>query len=570
MITKVAVTNIRGVTTDIELANRTIITGPNGIGKSAIAVGIDIVLLGLVPGYGKKEVFDNASGDVMGGRVEIDGHSVRRTLEQGKKLQERITIDDGTPAAPAAAAPMLEVLLGKRPRLLNMPAFWDAAPAERRRMLLRLVADAETQKQLAVNEAQARAKKNEATAKRQGSDKALEQLTASLSEIDRPTGNLDSLRAERETVKKDLKNVRDAIRIGEANARARAYSDKLTEALPKLAELVKNLEADEQKQRTIIKESREAIAALEKPVSPPQSFGFLPDESRVVVATVVQNLNNIAKDVPQDTRTAIALYAEIERLETLLPEAEDSLAFAREKEVSDAAVYELEASLTEAEIALENAVDALSMRRGGLADATRAKAEYDAIGAGVEKNDYAARDGLEIRERELDAKIEPLEKIATLEAELEKARLSAEEALELATAAKDELATAEKAQQSVLMQAADQLASRSRAVLPQGELRFADDGKGVTISWAKDDKVRVPRTTLSGGEQALFDCALGHSMAPEALVVVEGAELDEKNLIATMEHIADCKYQVLLLTCHEPSRVPDGWSHLQLRTPVGA
>ena len=74
----------------------------------------------------------------------------------------------------------------------------------------------------------------------------------------------------------------------------------------------------------------------------------------------------------------------------------------------------------------------------------------------------------------------------------------------------------------------------------------------------------VLRTSLSGSEQARFDVALGHALAPEAAVLLEAAELDHDNLMSFMKQTADEKFQIICATWYEPGTVPEGWTVQQL------
>jgi len=79
----------------------------------------------------------------------------------------------------------------------------------------------------------------------------------------------------------------------------------------------------------------------------------------------------------------------------------------------------------------------------------------------------------------------------------------------------------------------------------------------------------VPYNGLSGGEKVFFDGALASALLKDGgqkILVLEGGELDDSNLVATLEKIilAHPDAQVIVNTWYNPHEVPEGWKVIQL------
>lgn len=573
-IESVEIDGVRGISGKYELSKRTLLIGPNGSGKSTIPVTIDFTLLGLVPGYQKKETFANASGETMRGVVKIADHIIERTLTQGKTLRERIKIDNGTPTDAKAAAPMLELILGKEPPVLNMPAFWDATSTEKRRILLRLVADPETQATLAADEEKARDAKKELTRQRQVAEKTVENLSKRLAGMEKPAGNLEHMRKEIKELSAQIRETETKVAEGQANDKARA---NLTSQIEKVADLsekeLPELDAKLEELDAELTQVREQLDALVEPPHPVERVA-LTGRAAEVVGEVVQDLTRLActlEDTAAEDESASTLCDSFKdmatRLGDLLP-SDEAVAEAQAMETAYNAYQQEHLRLVASQEVFTDRIRLVKAQieagHQRVKTALEAQEDLDKLGDGADQKDVAALNGMCVRRQELEAKVEPLAEVAMVQREIEAARLEAEQALSEEDQAKKKLQEAIDAQQAVVEQAAEELAKRSKSILPYGNLRLEDDGKDITIFWAKSKDLRVQRTTLSGGEQALFDCALGHALAPGALIVIEGAEIDNANIVRVMDHIRDCEFQVLLLTCHAPDVVPENWTVLNM------
>jgi hypothetical protein len=95
--------------------------------------------------------------------------------------------------------------------------------------------------------------------------------------------------------------------------------------------------------------------------------------------------------------------------------------------------------------------------------------------------------------------------------------------------------------------------------LPEGEPYLKiEEGGGIEFGWVIN-KVPRPFRSLSGGERVAFDMALSYALGG-SLVVKELAELDKDRLGGVLEKFAGLDAQVICISCHEPQRIPDGFT----------
>ena len=560
----IAVENFRGITKSVELGEKTLILGPNGQGKSTVMHGANFAVMGYLPGEDKKGVFANASGSSMGATVVGGGHTVERTLTAGKTLSERVDVD-GNPGNKNSAEGMVRMAFGGKPPVRDVPGFFAATSSQQRRMVLQMVADAATLKKLTDDETKAREAKNAKTQDRQACDKAVKQLTKSLTERDRPTGNLPHLKTERATLKVEIQAAQK--RITEAETCIKNYG-KIAGELAKGGDWKAKLEkaTEDLTTATSVRDaSMKALQEAAKPEAPVQAYA-VPDE-------VVVELERVKRIVEEfrliDESTALRDEA-LGRLSKLIPDKIAAAAYHKAVAEWTAIREGLKAASEEialAERTLKNAA------ADGERSASLRKTLKD-MGKAPEEADTTILQGFQTREKELNGLIEPLQAYQTLAGEIEKAKIEAEKALTEEETAKEALAAAVKAQQEVVESASELLARRSKSILPYGNLRVEDDGKDITISWAKSPTLRVERHTLSGGERALFDGATGHSLDPEAVIWIEAAEVDmwpgTETLLTVLEHLREVKdVQMVVMTCHPMPEV-EGWTTITMDEETAA
>ncbi len=160
-------------------------------------------------------------------------------------------------------------------------------------------------------------------------------------------------------------------------------------------------------------------------------------------------------------------------------------------------------------------------------------------------------------------------KAATLQEQIEKSRVEMdalerriEEIREFKDDLKEKRAEALRKALSPLAEAITNLLPRGRAVLSLEEHLF--------IGWREGART-VPYQALSGGEKVFYDAALSNALLQgggEKILIIEAAELDEKNLFATLQAISSAhpEAQVMMTTCHAPNgKIPDGWKVVNLQ-----
>jgi hypothetical protein len=170
---------------------------------------------------------------------------------------------------------------------------------------------------------------------------------------------------------------------------------------------------------------------------------------------------------------------------------------------------------------------------------------------------------VELRERE---KI--FIKSQTLQEQADKARTACdklEDSLEVVKKTKTDL---KEKRAEILKSALDPLAESITALLPRGEGVVTLDEK-LFIGWKEGERL-VPYGGMSSGEKVPFDSALSRALLKGEglkIIVLEGAEEDENNLLATLEKILqqkDPSTQWIVNTCYPPKETPEGWKLVKL------
>ena len=570
MIEKVIGKNIRGLDFEVSLGEKTLCVGPNGSGKTSIAAAINIAHLGYIPGSKVSETILNASGNPMRCRVDHDGgKNVAREFEQGKTLQERVSVNGQPWQKRNAADGMITLAFGTAPQVVDMPAFHAAPAAEKRRQLLRLTPDvgADVVEQLMADEKKARDTLNAKRAMRQAAEKHLAGLTAELGEIEFPAGDFARLQAERLEAVEHEKEYAHKVAEANANDRARVNLQDLVASLPSLQAERDELEAQLKEANTSVAdiEQKQAAHALTAPVMPAGG-------ERAQAFEAVEQSLLLLLDLITDDAENIIIESALQEIIACGPDRADMQKYNQAFSTYQTIENELQRRLEDQSalaLRVERKMDNIASR---LTTAQAAQNKLASIGPTLTANDEAALAGARARVDELDAKLEPLRERKVRHEQSERARLEVAAAGKAEDQAKADLEDASTAQLVVLREVTDKLAIRSKVVLPFGNLRLEDAGsQGLTIYWAKDAETKVPRETLSGGEKAMFDCAVGYAIAPQAIIVIEGAEMDDQWLLTTMEKLTALPAQVLLMTCHGPTgSIPDGWTTVDMEVKADA
>lgn len=171
---------------------------------------------------------------------------------------------------------------------------------------------------------------------------------------------------------------------------------------------------------------------------------------------------------------------------------------------------------------------------------------------------------VELRERE-----KAFIRAGALQEQVEKARVAQdkmEHTLEDVKARRDELKTSRT---DILRQACAPLAEAITALLPRGKAVVTLED-GLFIGWEDGERV-VPYMGMSSGERVSYDAALSKSFLRgkgEKIIILESAEQDEANLVATLTRIvkeSDPLIQWIVNSCHPPKEIPNGWNLVNLK-----
>lgn len=558
MIESVEVFGIRGIAQQkVVFGPHTLIIGPNGSGKTGITVGLHYLVFGHVAGHKSTDMWANASDlTQIRARAVINGRTIERRLTKGATMSESIVID-GVPQkiSKGSASAIMLAAFGREPLIVDIPEIQRATSTERRRLILGMVCDLDTLEKATEAEKTAREAKNGATSYRQQQEQALNTITEQMSSMERPAGSVPVLKTEAQGIEEDLKAARQRVADGEANDRARQGLKASQEAIPGFKERVAGMEKALAASRGDLEATKARQQALQKPERPAGRSKALDQDVADVLTDCTRDLTTFVEDsaAPETDRDVVESVRD--RLVKLLPNKKAQAKYDKELFAYNAAaatmgeeIKKLESDIEEERISLDGAATALA----GHEQVVKTAME---VGPGPNDQDRAHIAGLESRQEVVKAKLEALGKVGVMEAAIERSKIAAEKAAEAEEAAKQKLAAAQMAMADLIGKAAESIAAKSREVLPDGCISMTDDGKDLDIYWNRDWDMVIPWVTLSGGEKAVFDCALGHVLAPKAMIIIEGAEVDDYNLGRLVGKLNGSPLQIVVLTCHEPDDV---------------
>lgn len=565
MISGITIENVRGVTGSLELDQHTIITGPMASGKSAYPVGLDFIMFGYVPGSKPSEMFNNALGDTMYAKATVSDRVIERWMTKGKTLSEELAVDGNrVKLSKGNDKAMLQMALGKAPKLFDVQAFWNATGPERRKMVLGMVTDPDKVDELLTAEKDARADVSLLAADRRAADQAVSQLSRELAEMEKPSGDLTEIEEQLETLQMDLDAARDRVRTGEANDRARAAIASSKDTLPTLEARLLASQKDAEALAEQLCAAQDALKDHKDDEPTLEEGEYARWEITPIVRTVLEEVRDDIGAVVKELVANEHLDRAYDRLGEMIGDPEKEAEWAKQRAEWD----NQNQTLANKERQLASQIDAVGRDiSSAMVQITACKetiAKEEAIGPGLDQNDVASAEGFEARKKGLEASAHVLRKMKIRQDDIEQAKINAGKAAEQEKVAKEAIDTAVEAQRKVVSEVEDMLAKRSKEFLPYGNLRVLDEGKKFDLLWAKDADTRVSRSTLSGGEQCLFDAAVARILAPEAAVVMEAAEIDDEVLVKFLGDTANADYQIIILTCHEPPTVPDGWKHIKM------
>ena len=152
---------------------------------------------------------------------------------------------------------------------------------------------------------------------------------------------------------------------------------------------------------------------------------------------------------------------------------------------------------------------------------------------------------------------------STLQEQEEKARSAGDKLEEKLEETKEKKASLKAQRAEILKSALGPLADAISALLPRGQAVISLDEK-LFIGWQDGERL-IPYAGLSGGEKVFYDSALANGLLQglgmQKILVIEAAELDQENFNKTLGAItkAHPDAQIIVSTCHDPGKVPEGW-----------
>jgi hypothetical protein len=159
-------------------------------------------------------------------------------------------------------------------------------------------------------------------------------------------------------------------------------------------------------------------------------------------------------------------------------------------------------------------------------------------------------------------------KATTLQEQIEKSRVEMDDLENRIEEIKESKEDLKERRAEALRNALLPLAEAITSLLPRGQAVLTLE-EHLFIGW-RDGTRTTPYQGLSGGEKVFYDAALSHALlrgGGEKILIVEAAELDEKNLFATLQAISSAhpEAQVMVTTCHAPGgKMPEGWKVVTL------
>ena len=597
---------------EVQIAQRTLLVGRNGSGKTALASIPTVACTGALPGGKQKDMAANLSKPVASVSFSTDdGHAIIRTFAPNGKTKEAIEID-GVKMSGQAADGALALLFKNNPPTFDVSAFFALGPSEMRRNLIERVCGSKAAQMLATEE-KARDAKKRSAANRLAAQKALNQLAGSLAW--RPVGDVTALQSESQAVTAELAAARGIVTEADRKAGVRTAAARLQGKEDVLREELHALTADGEASATLLLEAqkdvqeaeatpateldgelqlsmeraRERVHEMERQTASGLARmvaegiegapGIMTTLAGAVVA--VEKLSPFAEryqevdelrlsirsilppgvvDLPtadQWQRTVAGAAATLHALEDQAEQV--TLEHAR---LRDEHIVALSAVMSAAQSALdtiEKKTAAVSVKLGTIEEARQAQGAADDTDA--ENNARITLTTAEDRLADIQRRINDLAKWTAIEGEIAKARQAFEDATAKAGTDDKTLDAAIAEIEKTINIAAVNIKVSSIDVLPRGCVEVESADGDIAFAYRTEGR-RVRREGLSGGEKVLFDAAVGHALAPSALVLVEGAEVDDGNLVAAMASLQACDFQVMICTCHPIAEVPAGWSVL--------
>jgi len=555
-ITRIEGKGVRGKTFDIGLENRQIIVGPNGIGKSAVAAALQFIFVGHLPGYRVGQMADNMSDDEMWATVTLDnGGFIKRTLTRGKKLQEFIDVNGNSSSAGkggTVALTRIKDALGPNLMLVDTDGLmWDVGPTQRRSTLLKATgADPAELNALTAEISKLKEQKKGLLDGKRDAEGLLKQLAEQIGASERPAGSIPQLKADIEEANQEIAAVNKRMVAGREADSQRALLKDLLKKTPEQEQLALDL-------ATKVAEAKAGLqgaqgAELTQPKRPGSDVVALADDVKETIegcANVLDTLRKEADVEPEFREQAMQLH---EQCLVILKDQEELAMLADRQREWDVEQRRLQDAINAATRTLSDAEYSLGRARRALDSSRGAQTRLDNLPPGLNPDDEKLLVGIKQRRDEMAGRLGQLTGIQALEASMEQARIKVQKADTEVSSIEGQLTKVIDKQSAIVKGFTDTLTQRSQEILPVGELAVDAHGDDFDIAWRRDDLL-VMRTTLSGGEQAVFDCAVQHALSPTAMILLEAAEMDAVALHRFMAHTnieALPEPQIIAFTCH--------------------
>jgi hypothetical protein len=175
--------------------------------------------------------------------------------------------------------------------------------------------------------------------------------------------------------------------------------------------------------------------------------------------------------------------------------------------------------------------------------------------------------GLETKKKNLRANESVFLKLSGINEEIEKANQDKIKHEKELTEAKEHRDNLKNKKSAAVAETTAKIEREMNKVLPSGRAVFAysqdeEEKFNMTIGW-NDDKKTTPYNGLSGGQKQIFDAALANVLDAN-IIVVEAAELDSENLVATLKELSKLDKQMIVNTCHPVNEVPEPFKQIEV------
>ncbi|MFH1602937.1 MAG: hypothetical protein ABIH03_03410, partial [Pseudomonadota bacterium] len=427
----IEIRNVRGKSGKIDLDQRTLLVGANASGKSAFVIGAQFAWSGKAAGEKRMDMFANASGVEMAAKIVVDGHTIERSLAQGKTLSEFITIDGQRASAGkggTAADGMLRVAFQGKPLVFDVAEFYAAGPTEMRSRILALVSDPDTLSKVSGEIEASKIAEKEAKATLARLKAEMDALARSLAASPKPAGSLPVLKQELQGIETELGRIQSRMSLGQLNDKLQAQKDKAKAETASLVAEAKTLGAAI---KVLEEERKAAVEALEAvgPEPTPPAAQMVPEDIKAQLRAFLAALQDLLGEIREADLDLPAGWMDRITAEssTLQAIADPSAACVAEYELIRSEWFarrnELAAKVTALERTYEASVRAHLRLSGQIETAKHLAAKR--VGPGVNADDAAVEAGLIQRRDAVRSQVDAIEALNPIENGLEKARIAA-------------------------------------------------------------------------------------------------------------------------------------------------